>query len=223
MISRLTPTQMKSSFPPLKIAPSILSADLGKLNHEVKSVEKFSDLIHFDVMDGQFVHNISIGPCVLKCLKTRLPVDCHLMIENPIQYIDEFAEAGASLISVHFEACSKNLKNVINKIKSYKMKASVAIKPKTLATVLDPFLHLLDMVLVMSVEPGFSGQKFMPVCLDKINYLREKCPNLEIEVDGGISDKTAPKVKKAGANVLVSASYIFNSKDRRKAIEKLRN
>lgn len=206
----------------IKIAPSILSADLGNLNEEIESIEQYCDLIHFDVMDGHFVPNISMGSCVMEHIKSKLPIDCHLMIENPEQYIDEFARAGAFSISVHYEVC-KDISRIIELIKSFDVKASIAIKPQTIVEVLDPFLNELDMVLIMSVEPGFSGQHFLDSCLSKIQYIRKKCPNLDIEVDGGINDETALLVKKAGANVLVSASYIFGAKDRKLAIEKLKH
>lgn len=208
--------------PELKIAPSILSANLGRLNEEIKSVEPFSHLLHFDVMDGHFVPNLSIGPCVLENMQTSLPVDCHLMIDNPDQYLDDFKKAGAASVSVHFEAC-KNLKKTLALAKSLDLKVCIAIKPATAVTVLDPYFAELDMVLIMSVEPGFSGQHFMDVCLPKIEYVRKKYPDLDIEVDGGINDQTISLVKKAGANVIVSASYIFESADRREAIEKLKN
>lgn len=205
----------------VKIAPSVLSADLGKLNEEIKSIEPFSDLIHFDVMDGHFVPNISMGPCIMEHIKSKLPIDCHLMIEKPEEYIDEFARAGAFSISVHYESC-RDILGIIKLIKSFGVKASLAIKPKTSVEVLDPYLNDLDMVLIMSVEPGFSGQEFLESCLSKIEYVRKKCPYLDIEVDGGINDETVRLVKKAGANILVSASYIFRAKDRKLAIEKLK-
>lgn len=208
--------------PEIQIAASILSADLGALNSEIRSIESACNWIHFDVMDGHFVPNISMGPCVLKGIKSSLPVDCHLMIDNPEQYLDEFAEAGARSISVHFEACP-DIPKVLKQIRNFNMRTSLAIKPGTPVEVLDPYLDQLEMVLIMSVEPGFSGQKFMKNCLPKIRYIRERYPKLDIEVDGGINDQTAPLVIQAGANILVSASYLFEAANRLTAIKKLRN
>ncbi|KKP37316.1 MAG: Ribulose-phosphate 3-epimerase [Candidatus Peregrinibacteria bacterium GW2011_GWA2_33_10] len=207
--------------PSIKIAPSILSCDLGNLNNEIKSIENEIDMIHVDVMDGHFVPNITMGPCIVENIKSKKEIDCHLMIENPEKYIESFAKAGADIINFHFEATKDPLK-LIHQIKSLGKKAGITIKPKTDVKVLDPYLKELDMILVMSVEPGFSGQSFMENSLSKIKYLRSKAPNLDIQIDGGINDQTAELAKKAGANVLVSASYIFKAKDRIEAIKKLK-
>jgi len=205
----------------IKVAPSILSADFGKLNEEIASVEKYSDYIHIDVMDGHFVPNISIGACVVWGIKTRLPLDVHLMIENPENYLVDFAEAGAKILTVHYEAC-KNLKAILEKIKKLGMKAGVSIKPKTNVEVLKPFLSFVDWVLVMSVEPGFGGQSFMENSLEKIKWLRKNASKLDIAVDGGVNDKTAKECVKAGANVLVAGSYIFRAKNRKTAMLSLK-
>jgi ribulose-phosphate 3-epimerase len=205
----------------IKIAPSILSADFGNLNKDVKSVEKDSDLIHVDVMDGHFVPNISIGALVVSKIKSKRPLDVHLMIENPEKYIEFFAKAGAAIITVHAEA-TKDLKGLLEKIKSYGVKAGVSIKPKTPISKIQKVLDLVDMVLVMTVEPGFGGQKFIEKMMDKVKALRAKKPKLDIEVDGGINEETAKIAVKAGANILVAGSYIFGAKNKKKAIDSLK-
>lgn len=204
----------------IKIAPSILSADFGKLNEDVKSVEKYCDLIHVDVMDGHFVPNITIGAPVVACIKSKKPLDVHLMIEHPENYVEDFAKAGAAIITVHVEAC-KNLPVLLKKIRSFGVKAGVSVKPKTPISKIAKVLDLLDMVLVMTVEPGFGGQKFMEDMMKKVAWLRAKKPGLDIEVDGGINAETAKIAIKAGANVLVAGSYIFGAKNRKKAITSL--
>lgn len=207
----------------LKIAPSILSADFGKLNKEVASIEKYSDMLHVDVMDGHFVPNITIGAPVVRCIKTKLPLDCHLMIEHPEKYIDDFVKAGASSITVHQEACAANLDAVLKQIRSHRgMKAAVSINPCTPMEMIEEVLDDVDMVLVMSVNPGFSGQKFIDTALGKIMALRELKPKLDIQVDGGINAETARMCIEAGANILVAGSYIFGAKDRKEAIGSLR-
>lgn len=206
----------------LKIAPSILSADFGKLNEEIASIEPYSDLLHVDIMDGHFVPNITIGPPVVRCIKTKLPLDCHLMIENPELYIEEFVKAGAKSITVHQEAC-KHLHRVIQQIKSYKnVKAAVSINPATPLEMITEIIDELNMVLIMSVNPGFGGQQFIENALGKIAALRELSPTIDIQVDGGINAETAKMCVEAGANILVAGSYIFGAKDRKKAIESLR-
>lgn len=213
-----------------KVAPSILSADFGKLEAEIKKVEAAgADLIHIDVMDGHFVPNITVGPLIVKaCRKiTKLPLDVHLMIENPDRYIPDFASAGADIITIHVEA-SKDLEEDIELINQNNVKPGVAVNPDT---PVDSVFHVLDkvsMVLIMSVNPGFEAQEFMPEVLPKIKKLREKItssPHLsvgnnlpDIEVDGGINLETAKEVVKAGVNVLVAGSAIFYSDDYKKAI-----
>ncbi|MBA4336373.1 ribulose-phosphate 3-epimerase [bacterium] len=205
----------------IQIAPSILSADFGKLNEDIATVEDYVDYLHIDVMDGHFVPNLTFGAPVVKCIKSKKPLDVHLMIENPMEYIDDFAKAGANILSFHYEAV-ENPRVLINMIKERGIKAGMSVKPGTEVEVLEEFLSELDWVLVMSVEPGFGGQSFMPSALDKIKWLREKAPNLDIAVDGGINEETAKLCKEAGANILVAGSYIFKAKDRLKAIESLR-
>ncbi|MEK7529182.1 MAG: ribulose-phosphate 3-epimerase [Patescibacteria group bacterium] len=205
----------------IKIAPSILSADFGNLNAEIKSVEQYVDMIHIDVMDGHFVPNITIGAPVVSRIKSKKPLDCHLMIENPEWYIEDFVQAGAKSITVHQEAC-KHLHRTIYQIKSYGIRAGVSINPATPLGMIEEIIHDVDMILVMSVNPGFGGQEFIPGVLGKIQDLRDAMPKLDIQIDGGITDQTAKLAVAAGANILVAGSYIFSAKNRKAAIEKLR-
>jgi len=205
----------------VKIAPSILSADFGRLNEEIASIEPYSDWIHVDVMDGHFVPNITIGPVVVKALKTKLPLDVHLMIENPDMYVESFIKAGAANIAVHQEA-TVHLHRLIQQIKSLGVKAGVSINPATPVGVLKEVINDVDMVLVMSVNPGFGGQQFIEQAVSKIRELRSMRDDLLIEVDGGINAETAKLCVEAGADVLVAGSYIFGSRDREKAIVSLR-
>lgn len=204
------------------IAPSILSADFGKLNEEIASVEAFADIISVDVMDGHFVPNITVGMPVVKCIKTKLPIECHLMIEHPEKYIEAFIKAGAAIISVHYEATMENTGAVLKQIRDLGAKASLAIKPKTKVEDVESLLDLMDCAVVMSVEPGFGGQAFMPESLEKIRRLRELKPELDIIVDGGINAETAKLCREAGANILVAGSYVFGASDRKAALENLR-
>jgi len=213
----------------IKIAPSILSADFSRLGEEVKAVEEAgADWIHVDVMDGNFVPNITIGPLVVESLRkvTELPLDVHLMIENADQYIEDFANAGADIISVHAEACP-HLHRTIQSIKENGAKAGVVLNPATTLFALDEIIEQVDMVLLMSVNPGFGGQKFIGSVLSKIELLRntlnESGVELDLEVDGGIKPDNAAMIKKAGANVLVAGSAIFGCDDYKKAIEELRS
>ncbi|KAF0134556.1 MAG: ribulose-phosphate 3-epimerase [Candidatus Saganbacteria bacterium] len=209
----------------IKIAPSILSADFSKLGDEIKAVEKAgADLIHIDVMDGHFVPNITIGPLVVKAVKkiTNLPLDVHLMIENPDRYIPYFAKAGADIITIHVEA-SKNLIEDLELIKRNNAKAGVAVNPGAPIESVFNILDKVQMILLMTVNPGFEGQKFLPEVLPKIKSLRQKAGNsLDIEVDGGINAETAKEAVKAGANILVAGSAIFYSSNYREAINKLK-
>lgn len=209
------------SKPDIKIAPSILSADFGRLNEEISSIEPFCDLIHVDVMDGHFVPNITIGALVVAKIKSGLPLDVHLMIENPEKYLEDFAKSGAALITVHAEACPV-LPGIIDKIHKLGCKAGVSIKPKTPISTIESVLNKVDLVLVMTVEPGFGGQSFMHEVVPKIRTLRDKAPDLDISVDGGINKETAKIAKEAGANILVAGSYIFNAVDRKMACRNLR-
>jgi len=213
----------------VKIAPSILSADFSRLGEEVKAVEEAgADWIHVDVMDGRFVPNITIGPLVVESLRkvTKLPLDVHLMIENADLYIEDFAKAGADIISVHAEACP-HLHRTIQSIKENGAKAGVVLNPATTLFALDEIIEQVDMVLLMSVNPGFGGQKFINSVLSKIellhNTLNESGVELDVEVDGGIKPDNAAIIKQAGANVLVAGSAIFGSDDYKTAIEALRN
>lgn len=209
------------------ISASILSADFACLGDEIeRAVSRGCDMIHFDVMDGHFVPNISYGVPVLKSLKkcTDKPYDVHLMISNPIDYVDAFADAGADIITFHVEADS-DIAATIKKVKAHGIKVGLTLKPATPAEEVFPYINDIDMVLVMTVEPGFGGQSFMSDMLDKISAIRAKAvelgKDLDIEVDGGIDGTTAPLVKAAGANVLVSGSYLFKAKDIDSAIASL--
>jgi len=212
----------------IKIAPSILSADFSRLGEEVRAVEQAgADMIHVDVMDGHFVPNITIGPLVVKALSkiTKLPLDVHLMIENPEKYIEPFAKAGANIISIHAEA-AKQLEADLDLIKSCGVKPAVVLNPKTPVNKIEKVLHSVSMVLFMSVNPGFEGQKFMPEVLLKIKELRaildKRKLNVDIEVDGGINLETAADVVRAGANVLVAGSAIYYAKDYKSVINGLK-
>ncbi|KOP64033.1 ribulose phosphate epimerase [Bacillus sp. FJAT-18019] len=214
----------------IKIAPSILSADFAKLGEEIREVEAAgADWIHVDVMDGHFVPNITLGPPIVQAIKphTNLTLDVHLMIEQPELYIVDFAKAGADYITVHAETCP-HLHRVIHLIKEHGVKAGVAINPATPANVLQEVLPDLDLVLVMTVNPGFGGQAFIERTVHKVSQLREwikeqDLPNVHIEVDGGITAETAPLVTAAGADVLVAGSAVFGKPDRAAAIAKIRD
>ena len=207
------------------ISPSILSADFANLERDIKLVEKAgADWIHVDVMDGHFVPNITIGVPVVASIRkvTKLPLDVHLMIENPEKYIEAFAKAGEDILTFHFE-CGSDIKSTIDLIKSFGVKAGLSIKPKTSSEVILPYLNDLDLVLVMTVEPGFGGQKFMQDCAEKIPVIKANAPeNLVIQVDGGINAETARICTSNGANSLVAGNYIYKSTDIKSAIASLR-
>ena len=209
------------------VSPSILSADFANLERDIKLVEiNGADWIHVDVMDGHFVPNITIGVPVVKSLKkvTTLPLDVHLMIENPQQYVDAFANAGADILTFHYEAVPEDeILPLINKIKTLGAKVGISIKPKTKPESIEKYLPYVDMVLVMTVEPGFGGQSFMSDCADKIEVIRKNAPeNLIIQVDGGINAETGKFCVDKGANSLVAGSYIYNSTDVNSAIKSLK-
>ncbi len=205
------------------IAPSILSADFAKLGQEIKDVEKAgADWIHVDVMDGHFVPNITIGPAVVKSIRpvTKLPLDVHLMIAKPEDYIESFAKAGSDIITFHIES-EDDPKEIIRLIKYYKKKVGVSVRPKTDIGSIAHILQMVDMVLVMTVEPGFGGQSFMTDCVSKIGELR-KVFKKYIEVDGGVNGSTAADCIKEGANIIVAGSAVFGTKNYAEAINKLR-
>ena len=214
----------------IKISPSILSADFSKLGNEIQDLEKAgADLIHIDVMDGHFVPNITIGPEVINKLRkyTSLPFDVHLMISPVHNFIKNFADAGADIITIHPEATS-DLISSIKKIKSYNKKAGVSLNPETSVDKALPALNLIDLVLVMSVNPGFGGQKFIESVLDKVRVLRKEIDKkkfaVQIEIDGGINFENSKKARKAGVNILVSGTTIFkeNGGNLKKNIQLLR-
>ncbi|MCM3717206.1 ribulose-phosphate 3-epimerase [Fictibacillus phosphorivorans] len=212
----------------VKIAPSILSADFSKLGEEIKAVEMAgADYIHVDVMDGHFVPNITLGPLVVKAIRplTELPLDVHLMIADPDSYIDAFAEAGADIITVHVEAAT-HLHRTIQSIKAKGIKAGVVLNPATPVDTIKHIIHDIDMVLLMTVNPGFGGQSFIQNVVPKIEEVSELVNthglNVEIEVDGGVNAETAPLCIEAGANVLVAGSAIYGKKDLKDAIKVIR-
>lgn len=212
----------------VKVAPSILSADFGRLAEEVRAVEAAgADWIHVDVMDGRFVPNITLGPVVVEAVRkaTKLPLDVHLMIVEPEKYIDAFAAAGASLITVHVEACT-HLHRTLQQIRAAGARPSVVLNPGTPLVTVEEVLENVDMVLLMSVNPGFGGQAFIPQIASKVRRLRELVDRrglkVEIEVDGGINPETARQVVEAGATVLVAGSAVFHAKDYAQAIAALR-
>jgi ribulose-phosphate 3-epimerase len=208
------------------VAPSILSADFSCLEREIKKVERGgADLIHVDVMDGHFVPNITIGPVVVKYLRkvTKVPLDVHLMIENPQKYIDQFVAAGSDMITVHIETTSSSeLRALSSKLKKKNIKFGISLNPGTPLAKIRNVLNLVDFVLVMSVNPGFGGQAFISSAIPKIRQLRAVYDG-DIAVDGGINEKTAKLVINAGANILAAGSYIFSAKNARQAIERIRN
>ncbi|AOY77365.1 ribulose-phosphate 3-epimerase [Clostridium formicaceticum] len=212
----------------IKLAPSILSADFGNLAYEIKRVEEAGcDLLHIDVMDGHFVPNITLGPPIVQSLKGRskMPFDVHLMIEDPDRYIEDFVKAGAAILSVHSEACT-HLHRTIQHIKSCGVKAAVALNPATPLSSIEYVLEDLDMVLIMTVNPGFGGQRFIPSMLDKIKQLKsiidERKLDVDIQVDGGIKPDNVHLVTAAGANVIVAGSAIFNSDSIEATVKEIR-
>jgi len=209
------------------IVPSILSADFAHLAHDVKKVQDAgAQSIHIDVMDGHFVPNITLGPVVVAALRksSSLYLDIHLMIENPEKYLEAFAKAGANLLTVHYEAC-KDPAAAIRLTKELRLDAGMAIRPKTPPSVLEPMLERLDLALVMTVEPGFGGQEFMPDMLEKVRFLRAKIDKqglkCRLQVDGGINPRTAPVAARAGATIFVAGSAVFGAGDAAQAFQSL--
>ncbi len=214
---------MVSSAEKILIAPSILSADFSRLAEEIREVEKAGcDVIHVDVMDGHFVPNLTIGPPVIRWIRktTALPLDVHLMIEEPIRYLEDYKKAGSDWLTIHVEA-AREVKEALNKIKSLGAKVGLSLRPKTPLESILPYLDLLDLVLVMTVEPGFGGQSFMPDMMEKVKVLRPQFAGL-ISVDGGITQETSGVALKAGADILVAGTAIFGLKDRSQAVRALR-
>ena len=211
----------------IRIAPSLLAADFSKLAEEIATIEGSADLLHLDVMDGHFVPNITMGPAIVKACRehSRLLFDCHLMIEEPQRYIDLFLEAGAGMISIHLEA-ERHLQRALQQIRQGGGKAGIALNPATPAESLSTAIEFCDFVLVMSVNPGFGGQKFIEPVVSKIEriagMIEERGLVVAIEVDGGIDAVTAPRVSEAGASILVAGSSVFGQRDRPAAIQAIR-
>lgn len=213
----------------IKIAPSILSADFSKMGEAVSSLEKNgADIVHCDVMDGVFVKNITFGPKMISDIRkhTTLPLDCHLMIVHPENYVEKFAEAGASFITVHKEACRDNLSDVLKKIKSLGCKCGLVLNPDTPLNSVYDSIELCDMVLLMSVFPGFGGQKFIESVFDKLREARKiidlSGKNIDLEIDGGVNGGNVKRIKECGANVIVAGNAVFKSDNIKKAIDNLR-
>lgn len=213
----------------IKIAPSILSANFAKMGDEVRRLEQSgADIVHCDVMDGVFVNNITFGIKMVEDLRkiTTLPLDCHLMIVHPEKYVERFAEAGADIITVHYEACKDKLKEVLTLIKNAGVKCGAVINPDTPVEKIKGVIPMCDMVLVMSVFPGFGGQKFIPEALDKLREVKaivDACgKEIDIQIDGGVSERNVAEVKAAGANVIVAGSAVFKAENMAEAIAQLK-
>ena len=213
----------------IKIAPSILSADFARMGEEVQSLEQCgADLVHCDVMDGVFVNNITFGIKMVEDIRKRtsLPLDCHLMIVHPEKYVERFAKAGADIITVHYEACQDNLEEVLRLIKSTGVKCGAVINPDTPVEKIKDVILLCDMVLVMSVFPGFGGQKFIPSVLEKVREIRaiidESGKDIDLQIDGGVTAENVEEIKEAGANVIVAGSAVFKAADRAAMIATLK-
>lgn len=207
------------------IAPSILACNLARLQEEVDTVEQYADWLQVDVMDGHFVPNLSFGAPVVKHLRTTLPLDIHLMVQNPEDRIEEFLAVGAASITFHAEAVphAADRRAIIHRLKEQDVLAGIALNPSTPLREVEDVVSEVDLVLIMTVEPGFGGQAFLPEPLHKVTQLRRRFPDLFIQVDGGVDEATAPLCREAGANILVSGSYVFRTADRAAAIASLRS
>lgn len=209
----------------MKISPSMLACDFSQMGNELKKISSLgADYIHMDIMDGNFVPNISFGPDVVKSLRnfSDVPFDVHLMINSPQKYIKQFAETGANIITFHIEA-NCDILETIKLIKSYKIKAGLSIKPNTPAEKIIPYLNDIDLALVMTVEPGFGGQKFMESQLEKTKVIRKRSKNVLIEIDGGVNGETIKKIKKYPVDICVAGTYIFKAQDIKQAIKTLKD
>jgi ribulose-phosphate 3-epimerase len=216
------------STPQTKIAASILAGDFGRLADDAKRIEDSgANYLHIDIMDGHFVPNITMGPQAVAAINraTNMFLDVHLMIYNPFEYVERFIESGADNITFHFEA-TEDIEEVISYIKRCNVRASLAFNPETSMSLIPKYLDQVDMVLLMTVHPGFGGQEFIYDVLDKVRFVRESIDklniNIDIEVDGGINEKTAQEAREAGANVIVAGTYLFNAKNMREAVTTLR-
>ena len=211
----------------VKISPSLLAADFSKLDREIARIEDSADMLHLDVMDGLFVPNMSFGQCVISSIRrvSGLIFDVHLMITEPMRYIEDFAKAGADIITIHYESCDNQIE-VLKAIRELGVKPSISIKPATPAFILEPLLDYVDMVLVMTVEPGFGGQSFIPETLESVRCIKQlaeaKGKNIMIEVDGGINKDNIRTAYEAGANVFVAGSSVFKAADPASAIAELK-
>lgn len=208
----------------MKISPSMLACDFSQMGNEIKKISSLgADYIHMDIMDGNFVPNISFGPDVVKSLRnlTTVPFDVHLMIDSPHKYIKQFAEAGANIITFHLES-NCNILETIKLIKNYNIKAGLSIKPNTPAEKIMPYLNSIDLALIMTVEPGFGGQKFMRNQLEKTKTIRENSKNILIEIDGGVNGKTIKEIKKYPVDICVAGTYIFKAPNIKEAINSIK-